>query len=147
MGGRRYGNTLADITLPGFPEGQLLIGVLVSYLIKFMPLVIAGVGWAKVYRARSLEPLHPFALSLLAIVTVFVAVEAGAFIFFGLRPVHLPPWESPEVAFFGRFFLLGLFCTALSFLAFRMEPKWLFWVLGAASFWATGVGFLVAMAY
>jgi hypothetical protein len=122
-------------------------GVLISYLIKFMPLVIAGTGWAKAYRARKLEPLHPFAVSLLAVVTVFVAVEAGAFIFFESRPINLPPWESPEVPFFARFFLIGLFFIALSFLAFRMEPRWLFWVLGAASFWATGVGFLVAMAY
>ena len=124
-----------------------MIGVLLSYLIKFMPLILTVAGWAKVYRARRREPLHPFALTLLSFVTAFAAVEAGAFIYFDLKPVHLPPWESPEVAFFSWFFLSSLSCVALSFLAFRREPKWLFWVLGASSFWLTGLGFLVAMSY
>lgn len=124
-----------------------MIGLLVSYLIKFVPLILTGVGWVKAYQARRHEPLHPFAVALLSVVTAFAAVEAGAFIYFDLKPAHLPPWESPEVAFFAWFFLFSLLCGVLSFLAFRMEPKWLFWVLGAASFWLTGVGFLVAMSY
>jgi hypothetical protein len=87
------------------------------------------------------------AFTLLAVVTAFATVPAGSFIYFQLRPVHLPPWQSPEVALFGWFFLLGPFCMVLVFLAFRKEPKWLFWVIEVASFWLTGLGVLAVMAY
>lgn len=117
------------------------------YLIMFMPLMVTTAGWAKAYRARRIQPLHPFALMLLAVVTLFATVVAGVFIYFEVRPVHIPPWESPEVAIFAWLFLLGLFCIVLSFLAFRLEPKWLFWVLAVASFWLTGLGFMAVAAY
>ena len=66
-----------------------MIGVLLSYLIKFMPLILAVAGWAKVYRARRHEPLHPFALTLLSFVTAFAAVEAGVHLF--RRETSSPP--------------------------------------------------------
>jgi len=121
--------------------------MLVPCLISFGPLIITVSGWAKAYRVRRVEPLHPFALTLLAVITALAAVPAGSFIYFRLRPVHLPPWQNPEVTFLAWFFLLGLFCLVCSFLAFRMEPKWLFWVLGTASFWLTGIGFIAVAAY
>jgi hypothetical protein len=80
-------------------------------------------------------------------ITVTAAVPAGAFVYYALRPVNLPPWEDPQVRLIGWFLLLGPFCMILSFLAFRKEPKWLFWVLEVASFWLTGLGFLAVAAY
>ena len=121
--------------------------VLIPCLISFVPLIVTVSGCAKAYRARRVEALHPFAFTLLAIVTAFAAVPAGSFIYFRLRPVHLPPWQNPEVAFLAWFFLFGPFCMILGFLAFRKEPKWLFWVLEVASFWLTGLGFLAVAAY
>jgi hypothetical protein len=121
--------------------------MLVPCLISFGPLIVTVSGWAKAYRARRIEPLHPFAFTLLAVITAFAAVPAGSFIYFRMRPVHLPPWQNPEVTFLAWFFLLGPFCVVLGFLAFRNEPKWLFWVLEVASFWLTGLGFLAVAAY
>lgn len=107
--------------------------MLVPSLISFGPLIVTVSGWAKAYRARRIEPLHPFAFTLLVVITALAAVPAGSFIYFRLRPVHhLPPWQNPEVAFLGWFFLLGPFCVVFGFLAFRNEPKWLFWVLEVA---------------
>jgi hypothetical protein len=121
--------------------------LLVPCLISFGPLIVTVSGWAKVYRARRIEPLHSFSLTLLAVITALTAVPAGSFIYFRLRPVHLPPWQNPEVTLLAWFFLLGPFCMVLGFLAFRNEPKWLFWVLEVASFWLTGLGLLAVAAY
>lgn len=74
--------------------------MLVPSLISFGPLIVTVSGWAKAYRARRIEPLHPFAFTLLVVITALAAVPAGSFIYFRLRPVHhLPPWQNPEVAF------------------------------------------------
>jgi hypothetical protein len=86
-------------------------------------------------------------LTLLTVITAFAAVAAGSFIYFRLRPVHVPPWQNPEVTFLAWFFLLGPGCMVLGFLAFRKEPKWLFWVLEVASLWLTVLGFLAGAAY
>jgi len=124
-----------------------VLGIFIPSLINFMPLIVTVSGWVRAYRARRVESLHAFAFSLLAMITVTGAVPAGAFVYYALRPVHLPPWEDPQVRLIGWFFLLGPFCMILSFLAFRKEPKWLFWVLEVASFWLTGLGFLAVAAY
>jgi hypothetical protein len=121
--------------------------MLVPCLISFGPLFVTLSGWAKAYRARRIQPLHPFASTLLAVITAFAAVPSGSFIYFRLRPVHLPPWQNPEVTFVAWFFLLGPFCMVFGLLAFRNEPKWLFWVVEAASIWLTGIGFLAVAAY
>lgn len=121
--------------------------MLVPSLISFGPLMVTVSGWAKAYRARRIEPLHPFAFTLLAVITALAAVPAGSFIYFRLRPVHLPPWQNPEVIVLAWLFLLGPFSMVLGFLALRNEPKWLFWVLEVASFWLTGLGFLAVAAY
>jgi hypothetical protein len=121
--------------------------MLVPSLISFMPLIVTLSGWIKAYRSRRVESLHPFALVLLAFVTAFAVVPACSFVYFRLSPVHLPPWQNPEVALLGWFFLLGPFCMVLGFLAFRKEPKWLFWVLEVASVWLTGLGLLAVAAY
>jgi len=121
--------------------------IVVPCLISFIPLIVTVSGWVKAFRARQVESLHPFASTLLAVVTVCAAIPDGAFIYFRLRPVHLPPWQNPEVAFLAWFLLLGPLCMVLGFLAFRKEPKWLFWLLEAASFWLTGLGFLAVAAY
>jgi len=123
-------------------------GMLVPSLISFAPLVVTLSGCAAAaYRARHGRTLHPFAFTLLAVVTAFAAVPAGSFIYFRLRPVHLPPWQNPEVSFLAWFFLVGPFCVVLGFLAFRREPKWLFWLLEVTSFWLTGIGLLALSAY
>ena len=96
---------------------------------------------------RRTEPLHPFAFTLLAIVTAVAAIPAASFIYFEFRPVHLPPWKSPEIALLAWFFFIGPICMLLGFLAFRREPKWLFWVLVTASFWLFGIGVLAMAAY
>lgn len=121
--------------------------VLVPFLVNFMPLIVTLSGWVRAYRARRGESLHPFAFTLLAIVTALAALPAGSFIYFELRPIHLPPWQSPEVALLGWFSLLGPFCIVLGFLAFRQEPRWLFWVLEVASLWLTGLGVLAVVAF
>jgi hypothetical protein len=122
-------------------------GILIPLLINFMPLMVTVSGWVKAYRARRVESLHPFAFTLLSVITAIAVVPAGAFVYYALRPVHPPPWEDPQVLLIGWLFLLGPFCIILSFLAFRKEPKWLFWVLEVASFWLTGLGFLAVAAY
>jgi|SRR5579864_6546665 len=124
-----------------------VLGILIPSLINFMPLIITVSGWVNAYRARQVESLHPFALTLLSVITAISAVPAGAFVYYALRPVHLAPWKDPQVLLIGWLFLLGPFCIILSFLAFRKEPKWLFWVLEVASFWLTGLGFLAVAAY
>lgn len=112
-----------------------------------MPLILTLLGWVKAYRGRRAESLHPFAFTLLAVMTVIAAVPAVAFIYFALRPVHLPPWKEPQIALLGWFCLLGPFCIVLGFLAFRNKPRWMFRVLEVASFWLTGLGVLAVMAY
>jgi hypothetical protein len=124
-----------------------VLGILIPSLINFMPLIVTVSGWVKAYRARRVESLHPFAFTLLSVITAIAAVPAGAFVYYALRPVHLPPWRDPQVLLIGPLFLLGPFCIILSFLAFRKEPKWLFWALEVASFWLTGLGFLAVAAY
>ena len=124
-----------------------LINVLVPYLVNFMPLIVTGSGWVKAYRARRIQFVHPFAFSLLAIVTGFAAVPACAFIHFDWNYVYRPPWEDPLVLLYRWFCLVGPFSMVLGFLAFRKEPKWLFWVLEVASLWLTGLGVMSAMAY
>ena len=119
----------------------------VPFLISFMPLIVTVSSWIKVYRGRRGGWLHPFALLLLAVLTVFAAVPAASFIYFRLRPVHLPPWQNPGVLFLAWFFILGPFCMVLGFLAFRKEPKWLFWVLEVVAVWLTGLGLLAVSAY
>ena len=124
------------------------MNVLVPYLVNFMPLIVTVSGWVRAYRASRFRPLHPFAFALLAIVTAGAAVPASSFIYFDeLKPVHLPPWQDPLVLLYGWFCLFGPFCVILGFLAFRNEPKWLFWVLELASLWLTGLGVLAVMAY
>ena len=123
------------------------VGILIPSLINFMPLIVTGSGWVKAYRTRQVESLHPFAFTLLSVITAFAAVPAGAFVYYAVRPVHLPPWQDPQVSLIGWFFLLGTFCMIASFLAFRREPKWLFWVLEVTAFWLTGLGFLAVAAY
>jgi hypothetical protein len=124
-----------------------VLGILIPSLINFMPLIVTVSGWVKAYRARRVESLHPFAFTLLSVIPAIAAVPAGAFVYYALRPVHLPPWKDPQVLLIGWLFLLGPFCIIRSFLAFRKEPKWLFWMLEVASFWLTGLGFLAVAAY
>jgi len=124
-----------------------VLGILIRSLMNFMPLIVTVSGWVKAYRARRVESLHAFAFTLLSVITAIAAVPAGAFVYYSLRPVDLPPWKDPEVLLISRLFLLGPFCIILSFLALRMEPKWLFWVLEMASFWLTVLGFLAVAAY
>lgn len=84
---------------------------------------------------------------LLAFVTALAVVAASSFVYFELRPEHLPPWQSTEVVLFGWFLILGPASVLLSFLALRKNPMWLFWVLEVASVWLTGLGVLAAMAF
>jgi hypothetical protein len=123
-----------------------MIGVFVSHLIFFTPLIVTIAGWIRAYRKDS-EPLHPFALTLLIGVTGVAAFAAASFVYFDFNPVHLPPWQSPEVRLFAWIFILGLASMALSFLALGNKPKWLFWILGIASLWMTVLGLLAASAY
>jgi hypothetical protein len=67
--------------------------------------------------------LHPFALALLAIVTVVAAIPACSFVYFELHPVHLPPWKSPEISLLAWLFLIGPVCMLLGYLAFRPKQK------------------------
>lgn len=124
-----------------------MIRVLVPYLISFMPLIVTASGWVGAYRKRHSEPLHSFAFVLLAFVTALAVVAASSFVYFELRPEHLPPWQSTEVVLFGWFLILGPASVLLSFLALRKNPMWLFWVLEVASVWLTGLGVLAAMAF
>jgi hypothetical protein len=126
---------------------RYLLNVTVPYLINFMPLIITLSGWVKAYRTHRLQPLHPFAFVLLAVVTVFCAIPAVAFVHFEWNYVYRPPWRDPLVLLYGRFFLLGPFSMVLGLLAFRNQPKWLFWVLELASLWLTGLSALAVMAY
>jgi hypothetical protein len=121
--------------------------VIIPYAISFMPLVLMLSAWAGASHLRRTRPLHPFALTLLTIVTVVAVVPACSYVYFEFHPVHLPPWESPEVRLLGWMFLLGPLCMLLGLLAFRKEPRWLFWVLELASFWLFGIGVLAAAAY
>ena len=119
-----------------------MTGIFLSHLIFFTPLIVTASGWLRAYRKHS-EPLHPFALTLLIAVTGLAIVAAVSFVYFDFNPVHLPPWESPEVRLFGWFLILGPASTmAVSFLALGNKPKWLFWVLEIASLWLTGLGLL-----
>jgi hypothetical protein len=131
------------------PSVLYIVNVLIPYLVNFMPLIVTALGWLKAYQSRRVQSLHPFALTLLVVVTALAAVPAGAFIYFDeLRPVHyVPPWQDPLVLLYGWFCLLGPFSMVLGFLAYRKEPKWLFWVLEVASICLTGLGALAVMAY
>jgi hypothetical protein len=104
-------------------------------------------GWVKVYRTRRMQPLHPFAFTLLTVVSMLAAVPACAFIYFNWNYVYRPPWEDPIVLLHGWFCLLGPFSMVLGFLAFRNEPKWLFWVLEPVSIWLTALGVMAVIAY
>jgi hypothetical protein len=119
----------------------------VPYAISFMPLLLAVSGWVGTYRLRRTNPLHPFALFFLAIVSVLAAVPAGSYVYFEFHPIHLPPWQSPEIRLLSWFFFLGPVGMLLGVLAFRNEPKWLFWVLEITSFWLFGIGVLAVAAY
>jgi hypothetical protein len=124
-----------------------MTSALVSHLVIFMPVIVTLSGWTRAYRKRRTEQLHPFALTLLAAVTGLAAIAAASFVYFDFRPVHLPPWQSPEVMLFGWLFILGPACMAVGFLALGKQPKWLFWVLELASLWLTGLGVLGSSAY
>jgi len=124
-----------------------MAGILVRYLIFFMPLIVTLSGWATAYRRRHTEPLHPLANTLLAVVTALATVAAATFLYFTLRPALLPAFESPDVSLFLWFLVLGPICAAVSFLVGLRAPEWLAWVLGVASFWLTGLGVLAALAF
>lgn len=122
-----------------------MAGVLVRYLITFMPLIITLSGWATAYRRRHTEPLHPLAITLLGVVTALATIAAASSVYFTLRPVLVPAFESPDVSLFLWFLVLGPICAAVSFLVGVRAPEWLAWVLGVASFWLTGLGVLAAL--
>jgi len=86
-----FANDSWSIMVPGF-----MASALVPYLITFTPLIMMLSGWARAYRKHNTEPLHPFAFTLLAIVTALATIAAASFVYFELRPVHLPPWQSPK---------------------------------------------------
>jgi hypothetical protein len=123
------------------------LNVIVPYLLNFMPLIVTGSGWVKAYRTRREQSLHPFAFALLAVITVFSIIPASAFIYFDWNPIYRPPWKDPLVLLYAWFCLLGPFSMILGFLAFRNEPKWLFWVLEFASVWLTALGTMALSAY
>jgi len=119
----------------------------VPYVVSFTPLLLSLSGWLATLRVRRTGAMHAFASILLGIVTLATAVPAGSFIYFEFHPVHLPPWKSPEIALLAKLVVIGPGCMLLAGLAFRREPKWLFWILELASFWLFGIGVLAIGAY
>jgi hypothetical protein len=124
-----------------------MIKIALPWLVNFMPLIVAAWGWFAVWRIRRSQPVHPFAWTLLGVVTVLAGVAGGSFVYFAYKPVSGPPWESPQIALLGWFFLLGPACMLLGGLAYRREPKWLFWIVELSSFGLFGLGVLASLAY
>lgn len=120
---------------------------LISHVIPLMPAIVTCTGWTRVFAKRRTEPLHPLAYVPFVFVTLLALFAAGTFIYFEIRPVHLPPWESAEVITFGSFLLLGPASVLVSLLALGRTPIWLFWVLELTSVWLTGLGLLAAAAF
>lgn len=120
---------------------------LISHVIPLMPVILTCGGWSRVFAKRHTEPLCPLAYVLLASVTLLALFAAGTFIYFEIRPEHLPPWQSAEVMTFGSFLLLGPASVLVSLLALGRAPICLFCVLELTSVWLTGLGLLASAAF
>ena len=67
---------------------------LIPFLLTCGPFVLLLAAWTKLCWAGQRLPLA--GLIALGIVSANAVLAAGTFVYYDLRPSHLPPWQDPE---------------------------------------------------